>query len=89
MVEAAIKVLKKNDKGFFLFVEGAKIDLAMHEAWATVALQETVAFDEAVSKAMEMTDVDDTLLIVTADHSHGMTFSSYPTRGNPILGKTL
>jgi alkaline phosphatase len=88
MTEAAIKILQKNDNGFFLFVEGAKIDLALHESWAKPALEDVLAFEEAIQKAMDMTDEAETLIIVTADHSHGITFGSYPLRGNPILGFT-
>ena len=42
--------------------------------------------DEAVTVAMEMTSEDDTLITVTADHSHVFTVGGYPPRGAPILG---
>ncbi|XP_070542094.1 alkaline phosphatase-like [Ptychodera flava] len=89
MTEKAIKMLSKNEKGFFLFVEGGRIDHAHHFNWAYGALNDAVMFDSAVEKALGMVDTDeDTLLIVTADHSHVNTISGYPKRGNPILGKT-
>jgi len=45
-----------------------------------------LALDEAVKKAVDMTSDNDTLIIVTADHSHVMTMGGYSDRGNPILG---
>ena len=68
-------------------VEGGRIDHAHHGTNAARALMETVMMDRAVARAMELTDPDNTLILVTADHSHTMTISGYPPRGNPILGK--
>jgi len=51
-----------------------------------LALSETVAFDDAVAVAKEMTG-DDTLMVVTADHSHVITIAGYPDRGHNIFGK--
>jgi alkaline phosphatase len=87
MTVAAINVLKKNPNGFVLMVEGGRIDHANHAGNAYRALTDTVAFSEAVQAAADATSADDTLIIVTADHSHTMSFVGYPVRGNPILGK--
>jgi alkaline phosphatase len=89
MTRTAITVLKNNPKGFFLMVEGGRIDHAHHSGNAFRAVSETVALSNAVRAAMEMTSDKDTLIIVTADHSHTMTFAGYPARGNPILGKVV
>jgi alkaline phosphatase len=43
--------------------------------------------DKAVQVAAEMTKEEDTLIIVTADHSHVFNIAGYPKRGNNILGK--
>jgi alkaline phosphatase len=87
MTTAAINVLKNNPNGYVLMVEGGRIDHANHVGNAYRALTDTVAFSEAVQAAVDATSADDTLIIVTADHSHTMSFVGYPLRGNPILGK--
>jgi alkaline phosphatase len=89
MTGKAIDLLAKNQKGFFLMVEGGRIDHAHHAGNAYRALTETIEFSRAVKKAMEKTDPQKTLLIVTADHSHVFTIAGYPKRGNPILGKVI
>jgi alkaline phosphatase len=89
MTSAAIKVLKNNPNGFFMMVEGGRIDHAHHSGNAHRALTDTTAFSDAVKTALAETSEKDTLIIVTADHSHTMSFAGYPTRGNPILGKVV
>ena len=83
----AIERLSRNGEGFVLLVEGGRIDHANHEGNAFRALDETVSMSRAVWTAAEMTSADDTLIVVTADHSHVLSFVGYPKRGNPILGK--
>lgn len=68
---------------------GGRIDHAHHDGLVRLSLEETVAFDDAVKAAVEMTNEDDTLIVVTADHSHVMTINGYPKRGSPILGKFI
>lgn len=81
MTHAAIKHLQNQSKnGFFLFVEGARIDMAHHDNWARIALDETKEFSRAIEMARNMTSQDDTLIVVTADHSHTMTYSGYSVR---------
>ncbi len=89
MTKSAISLLQKNDKGFFLVVEGGRIDHAHHSGNAFRALTDTVAFSDAIAMANKLTSEADTLIVVTADHSHTMSFVGYPQRGNPILGKVI
>ena len=86
MTRAAIEVLRRNPKGFFLMVEGGRIDHALHGGNAYRALDETISLADAVQAALDATDADDTLVVVTADHSHTLSFAGYPARGNDILG---
>ncbi|XP_072894842.1 alkaline phosphatase-like [Hemitrygon akajei] len=86
MTEKAIKILSKNPKGFFLFVEGGRIDHGHHDGKAKHALNEAVKFDEAIEKAGTLTKESDTLTVVTADHSHVFSFGGKTLRGNSIFG---
>lgn len=69
-------------------VEAGRIDHAHHAGNAYRALTDAIALSDAVKAAQAATDPRDTLIIVTADHSHTFTIAGYPERGNPILGKT-
>lgn len=87
MTSVAIKMLSKNkQRGFFLMVEGGTIDQVLHETKSRTALEDVLALDDAVNTALSMLDLSETLVIVTADHSHTMTINGYPKRGNNILG---
>ncbi|BDY04701.1 alkaline phosphatase [Ferrimonas sp. YFM] len=89
MTAKAIDILDNNDKGYFLVVEAGRIDHGHHAGSAYGALTDTIEMSEAVAKAAEMTSDSDTLILVTADHSHVFTIAGYPKRGNPILGKVV
>ncbi|WP_299004371.1 alkaline phosphatase [uncultured Shewanella sp.] len=86
MTTKSIEILSKNEKGYFLMVEAGRIDHAHHAGNAQRALYDTIELSNAVRAAVENTDPTDTLIIVTADHSHTLTMAGYPKRGNPILG---
>jgi alkaline phosphatase len=86
MTRKAIEILRQDKDGFFLMVEGGRIDHAHHGGNAARALIDTQAFSEAVAAAVQMTNPKDTLIIVTADHGHTMSMAGYPRKGNPILG---
>ena len=68
----AIEMLD-NDKGFFLMVEGGKIDWACHANDAAASIDNTIAFDKSVQQAMAFYEQhpDETLIVVTGDHECG------------------
>ena len=71
-VEKGIEMLN-NDNGFFMMVEGGKIDWACHANDAAATITDTIALDNAVAKAVEFYNEhpDETLIIVTGDHETG------------------
>ena len=89
MTNKAISILKRNPKGYFLMVEAGRIDHGHHAGNAYRALTDTIALSDAVRAALRETNTGETLLVVTADHSHSFTISGYAKRGNPILGKVV
>ena len=86
MTVKAIDILARNPKGYVMMVEGGRIDHAHHAGNAYRALTDTMAFDAAIKAALGKVDLAETLVIVTADHSHVFTMAGYPKRDNPILG---
>ena len=89
MTTKAIDVLSQKEKGFFLMVEGGRIDHALHDTNAKRALQDTIAFDTAIKTAIDKMKVLDpelknTLIVVTADHDHTLVLNGYAKR----TGKT-
>lgn len=72
MTKAALDVLARSPKGFFLMVEGACIDKASHKNQLERTVYETVEFDKAVRVVVEWASKrKDTLVLVTADHETG------------------
>jgi alkaline phosphatase len=90
MTDKALRLLMKQRKGFFLHVEGGRIDHAHHAGNARRALMETIELSNAIRRTMQLLreagQLDDTLILVSADHSHVFTIAGYPSRGNNILG---
>ncbi len=85
MTSRTIDQLKSNPKGMFVMVEGGRIDHALHETTARKALQDTVAFDQAIKTAIDKMQVIDpglknTLIVVTADHDHTLVLNGYAAR---------
>lgn len=86
MTEAAIRMLNRSPNGFFLFVEGGRIDHAHHNNNAYRALYETLALEKAVEAALKLTNPEETLVLVTADHSHVFNLGGYARFEESIFG---
>lgn len=73
ITRAAIHFLSQKENGFFLMVEGGKIDWACHSNDAATLFREVIDMDEAVQVAYEFYEQhpDETLIIITADHETG------------------
>ena len=71
MTEKAIDTLDNNDKGFFLMIEGSKIDWAAHANDPSGTIGDIIAFDNAVEVAVNYAkDREDTIVVVTTDHAN-------------------
>lgn len=71
----------------FRHIADEKIDDGHHMGAAVRAVSEVLPLEQAVKEGLNMTDEQNTLIVVSADHSHNMVFSGYPLRGNPIFGR--
>jgi alkaline phosphatase len=86
MTRKAVERLSQNQEGYVLVIEAGRIDHAHHEGKGYRALKETEELDRTMAWLISQLDFSNSLLLVTADHSHTLTLAGYPTRGNPILG---
>jgi alkaline phosphatase len=80
MAMKAIDILSQNPNGYFLVVEGGRIDHALHETNAIRALNDAIAFDDAIAAVLGRVDLSNTLIVVTADHDHTMVINGYAKR---------
>ena len=86
MVEFAIEFLqeKSGDNGFLLIVEAARIDHGNHFKNTYLALSDTIELSNAVEKALPLLALDETLMLVTADHASSLAFTGYPEKDMPV-----
>jgi len=72
MSRAALNRLRHASDGFFLMIEGARIDHAGHANDTAASIHDQLAFEDAVAAALEFVDAHpDTLLVITTDHGCG------------------
>lgn len=84
MTKKAIQILSRNPNGFFLMVEGSKIDWAAHANDAAGIITEYLAFDDAVKEAVDFANRDGyTAVVVAPDHGNsGISLGNRRTDGN-------
>lgn len=89
--QKGIDLMKDNDEGFFMMVEGGKIDWACHANDAAAAIQDTIAFDNAVKVALDFAAENprDTLVVVTGDHECGGMTLGYAATSYETYYETL
>lgn len=77
MVEVAVQILNKNPNGFFLYVYNGLIDGGHHYTVPQTTLWEVIELDRALQKGDAMTEDNETLIVVSADHAHTMHFAGW------------
>jgi alkaline phosphatase len=84
---------KNPDSGIFVMIEAGRIDHAHHKNMAKRSLEETKEFDETIKTVInyfkEKNELDETLIILTADHSHQFTMGNYQTRNLTLFSSIL
>lgn len=84
----AIDILKQNKKGFFLMIEGSKIDDGGHGNNLDVVINEMIDFDNTIGHVLEFAEKDgNTLVIITGDHETGGLTLTGGSLGGKIEGK--
>lgn len=80
MSQKALEMLSANPKGYVILIESGRIDHGHHENKAKLALEEVAHLHKVVDSIRSVIDEEETLMIVTADHSHSMTINGYAVR---------
>lgn len=80
LLDDAARLGRGSKKGYFLMVESGRIDHAHHEGNGFRALTDAEELDRAIGEAARLVDLRDTLIIVSADHSHVFNIAGYPMR---------
>jgi alkaline phosphatase len=88
MTSKAIDALTRNTKGYFLVIEGGRIEHALSKGNSKRAFADVIAFDDAVRMALAKVDLSSTLVVVTANHDHTLTLNGSSHLGNDILAKS-
>ena len=88
MTEIAIQNLeaKAGENGYFLMVESGRVDHAQHATNLARAVTDGAEFARMIQRVDELTDDEETLIVVTADHEHSFALNGYCGRGSNILG---
>lgn len=88
MTDTAIKLLSQDQDGFFLMVEGSKIDYANHHRNMTESATEWIAFDEAFKVALDYAmSRNDTMIVVAPDHNTGLVETPNGDNMNKVIDK--
>jgi alkaline phosphatase len=85
----AIRVLNQNPKGFFLMIEGSKIDDGGHDNDVSIVFSEMQDFDQIIGQVLDFAEKDgETLVVVTADHeTGGLTLTGGDLKTGKVEGK--
>lgn len=78
MSQKALEKISTNPNGYVMLIESGRIDHGHHENKAKLALEEVAHLHKVVEFIRSEINEEETLMIVTADHSHTMTISGYP-----------
>lgn len=86
MTDKAIKMLARNRKGFFLMVEGSKVDYAAHAKDPATHIKDLLAFDDAVDVALDFAKKNrNTTVVILTDHgTAGMALNTGNLDGYPM-----
>ena len=80
-----LQASSSDQPGYFLIIESARIDHGNHFKNPYLALTETVEFSNAIRAAMKLVNLNETLVLVTSDHSSSLAFTGYPEANMPVL----